>query len=105
MKRYANVSLLAAMMFAAGGFSAVHAGEIQGGATTAAKPMSSKLSPVTQQRLNNASRDKANWLHSNGDYAQTRFYPGTRSTPATSPSSSPRSFSRPHWSNPWKPRR
>ena len=65
-------------MFAAGSLTVVHAGEIQGGATTEAKPMSSKLKPVTQQRLNNAQRDKANWLHPNGDYAQTRFYPGTQ---------------------------
>ncbi len=78
MKRYATTQLLTAMVFAASSLTAVHAGEVQGGATTAAKPMSSKLKPVSQQRLNNAQRDRANWLHPNGDYAQTRFYSGTQ---------------------------
>lgn len=31
---------------------------------------------VTQAQLNNAGNQTANWLHTNGDYAQTRFYPG-----------------------------
>ena len=42
-----------------------------------AKPMSSKLGMVTQQRLNDAHRDKNNWLHVNGGYNQTRYYPGS----------------------------
>jgi PQQ-dependent dehydrogenase (methanol/ethanol family) len=31
---------------------------------------------VTQQQLAGADRQAANWLHTNGGYAQTRFYPG-----------------------------
>lgn len=31
---------------------------------------------VTQTQLNGAGQQAANWLHTNGDYAQTRFYPG-----------------------------
>ena len=31
---------------------------------------------VTQTQLNNAGKQTANWLHTNGDYGQTRFYSG-----------------------------
>ncbi|HVY05692.1 MAG TPA: PQQ-binding-like beta-propeller repeat protein [Burkholderiales bacterium] len=66
------------MLCAAGGFNLAMAAEIEGGATTSAKPMSSKLGSVTQQRLNGAHGDKNNWLHVNGGYTQTRFYSGTQ---------------------------
>ena len=46
--------------------------------TTVAKPMSSKLQPVTQAMLDKAASDPKNWIHSNGSYAQTRYYPGTQ---------------------------
>ena len=78
MKRDATLKLLAAMIFAAGSFNAALAAEIQGGSTTSTTPMSGKLSAVTQQRLNNAHSDKANWLHVNGGYAQTRYFTGTQ---------------------------
>jgi alcohol dehydrogenase (cytochrome c) len=32
--------------------------------------------PVTQDQLNAAAKDEANFLHTNGNYDQTRFYPG-----------------------------
>ncbi len=35
-----------------------------------------KAPNVTQAQLNNAGQQGADWLHTNGDYAQTRFYPG-----------------------------
>lgn len=31
---------------------------------------------VSQAQLNNAAKQGKDWLHTNGDYAQTRFYPG-----------------------------
>ena len=31
---------------------------------------------VTQERLNNAAKDENNFLHTNGNYDQTRYYPG-----------------------------
>src|ERR1700726_4855129 len=34
-----------------------------------------KVSPVTQQQLENAAKDGSNFLHTNGNYDQTRFYP------------------------------
>jgi len=46
--------------------------------TTVAKPMSSKLAPVTQAMLDKAASDASSWIHSNGSYAQTRYYPGTQ---------------------------
>src|SRR5258708_457797 len=76
MKLHAQLKLLAAVMLAAGSFNCVLAAEIEGGATTMAQPMSSKLGAVTQNRLNKAHGDKANWLHVNGGYNQTRYYPG-----------------------------
>ncbi len=78
MKLHTQLKLLAAVMMAAGSFNYVLAAEIEGGATTAARPMSSKLGMVTQQRLNGAHGDKNNWLHVNGGYNQTRYYPGSQ---------------------------
>ena len=46
--------------------------------TTVAKPMSKSLAPVTQAMLDNAASDPKNWIHSNGSYAQTRYYPGAQ---------------------------
>src|SRR5437870_9942585 len=50
--------------------------EVAGSATVTARPMSSKLVPVTQVMLDGAAKDAKNWIHSNGNYDQTRFYPG-----------------------------
>src|SRR3954468_2277751 len=33
---------------------------------------------VTQDRLTKAGQDSKNWLHTQGSYAQTRFYPGSQ---------------------------
>jgi len=46
--------------------------------TTVAKPMSKNFAPVTQAMLDNAASDAKNWIHSNGSYAQTRYYPGSQ---------------------------
>jgi len=78
MKLRTQLKLLAVAMMVAGGFSTAIAAEIEGGVAAQAKPMSSKLGAVTQKRLNSAASDKSNWLHPNGDYAQTRYYPGTQ---------------------------
>lgn len=58
--------------------AAFAAEEIQGGAVTMAKPMSSSLVPVTQAMLSASESDGKHWLHSNGSYAQTRFYPASQ---------------------------
>jgi PQQ-dependent dehydrogenase (methanol/ethanol family) len=43
-------------------------------ATTTTKP--APAADVTQDQLNNAASDEANFLHTNGNYDQTRYYPG-----------------------------
>jgi alcohol dehydrogenase (cytochrome c) len=52
--------------------------EIAGAAgTTSAKAMPSFTS-VTPAMLDGAGADAKNWIHPNGSYAQTRYYPGTQ---------------------------
>ena len=51
--------------------------EIQGQKGMSGGPIEITKAPnVTQTQLNNAGKQTDNWLHTNGDYAQTRFYPG-----------------------------
>ena len=78
MKLHTPLKMLATAAVFAGSFNLALAAEVQGGATTMAQPMSSKLGMVTQSRLNNAHKDKNNWLHVNGGYEQTRYYPGSQ---------------------------
>ncbi|MEO8344737.1 MAG: PQQ-binding-like beta-propeller repeat protein [Betaproteobacteria bacterium] len=54
-----------------------HGQEISGGATTAATPMPSSPN-VSQAALDNGAKESKNWLHSNGSYEQTRYYPGSQ---------------------------
>ena len=54
--------------------------EISGGATTTAMAMPSSPN-VTQQALDGAARDRKNWIHPNGDYTNSRYYPGTADQP------------------------
>jgi len=56
----------------------VQAQEAGAGATTTAKPMSRNLVSITQQMLYGAASDPKNWIHPNGSYAQTRYYPGAQ---------------------------
>jgi alcohol dehydrogenase (cytochrome c) len=37
--------------------------------------MTAAISPVSQQQLSDAAKDGSNFLHTNGNYEQTRFYP------------------------------
>ena len=57
--------------------SAAVAQEVQGqkGGAAAGVP---KAVAVTQAQLNDAGKQNANWLHTNGDYAQTRHYGGNQ---------------------------
>jgi PQQ-dependent dehydrogenase (methanol/ethanol family) len=58
----------------AGGASAQ---EVAGGATTTAKAMSSSPN-ITQAALDGAAGDAKNWIHPNGNYENSRFYPGSQ---------------------------
>lgn len=60
-------------------FGAVKAEEIQGqkGKNASAASISQNIN-VTQEQLSQADRQGKNWLHTNGGYAQTRFYSGNQ---------------------------
>jgi len=63
-----------AFVLAAAAFSAASAQEVkQDAATTTSKPAA--VTPVSQAMLDKAAGDSANFLHTNGDYNQQRFYP------------------------------
>jgi PQQ-dependent dehydrogenase (methanol/ethanol family) len=71
----------AAIVAAAAGFAlavGAHAQETGTGATTTARPMSSSLVSITQAMLDGAATDPKNWIHPNGSYTQTRYYPGSQ---------------------------
>ncbi|SMP62083.1 PQQ-dependent dehydrogenase, methanol/ethanol family [Noviherbaspirillum suwonense] len=74
-----NRSKLVALTMIAGGcalWSQLAAGqETQAGAGIKPRPMPATLGTASQQMLDAASKDSSNWLISNGDYAQTRYYP------------------------------
>src|SRR5207253_2630130 len=53
-----------------------------GAATTSAKPMSGNLVSITPAMLEKADGDAKNWIHPNGNYANTRYYPGAQITAA-----------------------
>jgi PQQ-dependent dehydrogenase (methanol/ethanol family) len=53
----------------------VNAQEIVGQKSVAASTLAKGIS-VSQEQLNNAGGQGNDWLHTNGNYAQTRFYPG-----------------------------
>ena len=58
--------------------SSLGAQETGTGATTTAKPMPGTLPQITAAMLDAAGGDPKNWIHSNGSYAQTRYYPGNQ---------------------------
>jgi PQQ-dependent dehydrogenase (methanol/ethanol family) len=66
---------------AAAGFAlslGIHAQETGTGATTTAKPVPGTLPQITQAMLDAAASDAKNWIHPNGSYTQTRYYPGNQ---------------------------
>jgi alcohol dehydrogenase (cytochrome c) len=73
--RSTGVAVLSVVAFGASG---VNAQEVTGAATTTAKPMSKNLVPITGDMLSKAGSDAKNWIHSNGNYSNTRFYPGAQ---------------------------
>src|SRR5689334_15557844 len=67
-----------AVALAATGLVHAQGQEVSGAGTTMAKPMSGNLTSISQQALNAAASDPKNWIHSNGSYDQTRYYPGNQ---------------------------
>jgi alcohol dehydrogenase (cytochrome c) len=45
---------------------------------SAAMSQTAPVTPVSQKELNNAARDGSNFLHTNANYEQTRFYPNAQ---------------------------
>jgi len=71
-----GLSLAAAVTLCAA-TAGVNAEEIQGQKGKGSGPSTiSKSIDVTQKQLTSAGAQTDNWLHTNGDYAQTRFYSG-----------------------------
>src|SRR5436305_5103155 len=70
----------AAVALALGAIGA--AAQETGTATTTAKPMSGNLTSISDVMLQNAASDPKNWIHPNGNYANTRYYPGAQITAA-----------------------
>jgi hypothetical protein len=54
--------------------------EVKQTATTTTRP--APATAVTQDQLNAAASDDKNFLHTNGNYDQTRFYPGKQIDPS-----------------------
>ena len=71
----AGLAAIAGMALAMAG--AANAQEISGGATTTNKAMAASPS-VSQAALDAAAGDAKNWIHPNGSYDQTRYYPGSQ---------------------------
>src|SRR5512134_2214639 len=69
-----TVAIAAAGLVAGSGLAFAQA-EVSGGATKKAADIKANVS-VSQDMLNKAGGQAANWLHSNGSYEQTRYHPG-----------------------------
>ena len=69
----ARAGLVAAAV-AVASFSPLSAGEIEKAATTTMKE--APAASVSQDLLSAAAKDSTNFLHTNGNYDQTRYYPG-----------------------------
>ena len=63
--------------FVAGGIA--QAQEVKN--ASAAMGATATVTPVSQQQLTNAHKDGTNFLHTNGNYEQTRFYPNAPDQP------------------------
>ena len=75
MTRIGTMSLLLAGAMALP-LSAYAAGQETGGGGAAGNAAAPAIPNVSQSMLNNAGKDSKNFLHTNGNYDQTRFYPG-----------------------------
>ncbi len=72
------VAFASTFALACGWVVSVGAQEVSGSATTTTKPMPTAPTDVTQAMLDTAGGGSKDWLHSNGSYAQTRYYPGNQ---------------------------
>ena len=71
-----NQKVALAAMFAFCAVGTAHSQEVQGQKDKAGGASAINSINVSQAQLNDAGKQGNDWLHTNGDYAQTRFYPG-----------------------------
>ena len=77
MQHSKSLQTLGLVLALAAASGAASAEEIQGQkGMSGGQTVISKGINVTQAQLNNAGKQTTDWLHTNGDYAQTRFYGG-----------------------------
>ncbi|MDH5708925.1 MAG: quinonprotein alcohol dehydrogenase, partial [Hylemonella sp.] len=76
--RFKKSSQLGAVLALCALVGLAHGEEIQGQKGRNVAKGEVKAINVSQKQLNDAGKQKANWLHTNGDYGQTRFYPGSQ---------------------------
>jgi alcohol dehydrogenase (cytochrome c) len=80
MTRIVTTSLLLAGAMALP-LAAFAAGQETGGGGAAGNASAPAIPNVSQSMLNSAGKDSKNFLHTNGNYDQTRFYPGDQINP------------------------
>ena len=71
----AGTAAIAGAAFIGGGIASAQ--EVAGGATTTTKALAAGPN-VSQAALDGAAGDAKNWIHPNGSYDQTRYYPGAQ---------------------------
>ncbi len=78
MTTVVNKSLLLATICSAAFAMAGMAGAQEIKATSASMSQTAMVTPVSQKELDNAAHDGSNFLATNGNYEQTRFYPNAQ---------------------------
>ena len=74
-QRWINAVAAASMLAFAASVGAQ--AEIAGGATKKSSDIKAAVN-VSQAMLNGAAKNAGAWLHSNGDYTNSRYYPGSQ---------------------------
>lgn len=75
MKTFRGRNVTACFMSLLGGILLVHTGITTAGEETEAGTLYADMQTVTQDMLDHAEGDSNNFLHTNGNYKQTRYYP------------------------------
>ena len=99
------LALVGAIGLAGAAFAAKAAEEVKGAAGATMAPAAPKMTTITQELHDKAGGDRSNFLHTNGNYGQTRFYPANQINTGNVSSCTPPGSSRPTSSSRWRPRR
>lgn len=74
-KRYQSTSWRTPLLALAGGSALIFSGVLSAGEEVSGGTLYADMQTVSQDMLDNAAGDVNNFLHTNGNYDQTRFYP------------------------------